>query len=453
MKLFDHQVQTALFLRDNPRTFVTSDPGTGKTVSVLTAYDTLRKQGKVNRMLVVAPLSILQPAWGDDIEKFYPHLSYGLSVAGKRDKAFADDMNQIVMINHDGVKWITENIHVMHGFDMICVDEFTAYKNKSTQRSKAMRKLCDMVDRVVLLSGTPHTNTVCDIWHPSLMLDKNLLGDNFFRFRCIMCTPKQTGPQANMVQWIDKDDAEEKVAALLHDVTIRFKLEDCIDMPEHVVTKRFVELPAQVMSQYQQLQEESVLFAEEGIVNAVHAGARAKKLLQVCTGAVYDNSGEVVKVHQQRYELVMELVHQRECSVVAFNWRHEREALEKLAQKMKIRYAVIDGTVSQKKRTEIVEDFQKGMYQVVFCHPQSAGHGLTLTRATTTIWCSPTYNAEHYQQFNRRIYRAGQTKRTETICICASGTKEEDVYEKLATKLESMEELLHLFAELTKEAA
>jgi SNF2 family DNA or RNA helicase len=91
---------------------------------------------------------------------------------------------------------------------------------------------------------------------------------------------------------------------------------------------------------------------------------------------------------------------------------------------------------------------QAGELQVVFCHPQSAGHGLTLTKATTVIWASPTYNAEHYTQFNRRIYRAGQTKKTEVIHIAANGTFETDVYEKLQVKTARMEELLTLLKNL-----
>ena len=68
--------------------------------------------------------------------------------------------------------------------------------------------------------------------------------------------------------------------------------------------------------------------------------------------------------------------------------------------------------------------------------------------AATCIWCSPTYNAEHFQQFNRRIYRAGQTKKTETILISAKDTWEEEVYVKLNTKLGRMENLLHILSEL-----
>jgi SNF2 family DNA or RNA helicase len=105
------------------------------------------------------------------------------------------------------------------------------------------------------------------------------------------------------------------------------------------------------------------------------------------------------------------------------------------------------------EREKAVALFQAGKLRVIFAHPQSAGHGLTLTKGTATIWVSPTYNAEHFQQFNRRIYRAGQTQRTETICIAAAGTAEEQVYEKLNGKIERMDTLMDLLCGLQDRAA
>ena len=117
-------------------------------------------------------------------------------------------------------------------------------------------------------------------------------------------------------------------------------------------------------------------------------------------------------------------------------------------QKNADKYAIIDGSTPAEKRSDIVDKFQAGQIKVIFAHPQSTSHGLTLTRATTIIWASPTYNAEHYQQFNRRIYRAGQTKKTEVIQIAARDTWETDVYDKLSTKVSRMEDLLSVLSTL-----
>jgi superfamily II DNA or RNA helicase len=442
LKPFDHQVKTTNFLLKTPRALITSDPGTGKTRSVIDAY----AQRKEGRMLVLAPLSILSASWGDDIKKFQPKLTYVVAYAKNREAAFKSKAD-IVITNHDAVKWIAKNEKFLQGFDTICIDEFTAFKNKDSQRSKAVLKLAAKFKYRIAMSGTPNSNTILDIWHPTLIVDDGeRLGKRFYGFRSAVCTSRFNG-FAN--EWVDKPNAQEIVAASIKDINIRYQLEDCIDMPEQSVHTMCVQLTPDIMKQYELLAADSVLYTGKETINAINAGARVKKLLQLCTGAVYTEDGVACGIHSERYELVMQLVSERKHSLVAFNWRHEREHLVRLAQEMGLEYGVIDGDTPANKRKDIVDRMQAGQLKVVFAHPQSAGHGLTLTTATTVIWASPTYNAEHYQQFNRRIYRAGQTQKTEIIHIAADNTWEPDVYTKLQTKLERMDDLLQILNQLT----
>ena len=442
-KPFEHQATTTQFILDNPRVLITSDPGTGKTRSVLDAY-AQRREGK---LLVLAPLSILAASWGDDCTKFQPGLTYAVAYARNRAEAFKADVD-IVITNHDAVKWLMKNKQYLDGFDTLCIDEFTAFKNKDSQRSKAAARLAEHFEYRIAMSGTPNSNTILDIWHPALLVDDGeRLGKRFYGFRGAVCTPQFNG-FANV--WVDKPEAQEMVAAAIKDINVRYTLEDCIDMPEQSVNTMYVDLPPKILQQYNTLAEDSVLYTGKGTINAIHAGAKVKKLLQLCTGAVYDDHGSSLMVHDARYQLVMDLIQARDHSLVAFNWRHEREKLTELSEKAGIKYDFIDGTIPAKKRKDIVDRMQAGQLQVVFAHPQSAGHGLTLTRATSVIWASPTYNAEHYQQFNRRIYRAGQTKKTEVIQIAARDTWEPDVYEKLQDKLGRMEDLLSVLNKLNE---
>lgn len=448
IQAFEHQTATTRFILDNPRTLITSDPGTGKTRSVIDAY----AQRQTGRMLVLAPLSILSASWGDDIRKFQPALTFDIAYAKNRAAAFKSDA-QIVITNHDAVKWIVKNEAVLEGFDTLCIDEFTAFKNKDSQRSKAMARIAQHFEYRIAMSGTPNSNTILDVWHPTLLVDDGeRLGRRFYSFRSSVCNSQFNG-FANV--WVDRPDAQEMVAAALKDINIRYCLEDCIDMPEQSVRTMYVDLPPTIMAQYNTLAQDSVLYTGKTTINAVHAGAKVKKLLQLCTGAIYDEHGSAQGIHGERYDLVMQLVEERKHSLVAFNWKHEREHMVELANKLRINHAVIDGETPAEKRKQIVDAMQAGALQVVFCHPQSAGHGLTLTRATSVIWASPTYNAEHYQQFNRRIYRAGQKQKTEVIHIAARNTWETDVYEKLEGKLGKMEDLLSILTDLSalKEAS
>ena len=447
MKLFSHQEATAEFIKHHDRVMVTSDPGTGKTISTIAGF----KRKGCKKALVLAPLSILRPSWLDDIRKFDPSLKAAIAHGKDRQKNIIKD-NNIVISNHDAVKWLAKmDPSAFKDYDFLCIDEFTVFKNPNSQRSKACRVLASYFPNLVMLSGTPNSNLITDIWHPAYLLDQGeRLGGSFYRFRMKVCRPVQVGPQPNMLRWENREGAEEMVADWLRDITVRFRLEDCIDIPPNTLRHLYVDLPKKIRMKYDELAYHSYLETQNGTINAIHAGARVKKLLQLLSGAVYDSEGNVVSLHNERYELVMQLVNERAHSVVAFNWKHERDALIKIAMKQGIPYGVIDGSVNQSTRAKVVTDFQEGKLRVVFAHPQSAGHGLTLTRGSATIWCSPTYNAEHFQQFNRRIYRAGQTKKTETICIAARDTQEIDVYEKLNGKLTRMDDLLALFHAFTQ---
>ena len=439
---YAHQKSTTDFIVKTKTCLITSDPGTGKTRAVLDAHAILG-----GKTLVLAPLSILEAAWGEDIRKFQPHIKYGVAYAKNRKQVFEDSENEMVITNFEAVNFLQKNTQYCEQFDTIVIDEFTAFKNRQAKRSKNLSKIISYFTNRIAMSGTPNSNTILDIWHPAFLVDGGArLGTRFYAFRHQACTPKFNG-FAN--EWVDKPGIEEAVANKLSDISIRYALSDCIDLPDNIVRTVNTKLTPNIQRQYKTLADESVLYTKSGTVNAINAAARVKKLLQLVTGAIYDEDGVVQFVHQERYDIVMTLVSQRAHSLVAFNWRHERDALVEMAQKEGMSYEVIDGTVPAERRKDIVSRYQAGQIKVLFCHPQSASHGLTLTRASTVIWCSPTYNAEHYQQFNQRIYRAGQTQKTETILIQARGTWEPEVYKKLNTKLGRMENLLHILKEVS----
>ena len=438
---YSHQVDTTKFIIDHPRCLITSDPGTGKTRAVLDAHSLI--EGKT---LVLAPLSILEAAWADDIHKFQPDIKYGVAYAKNRKKIFEDTEIDMLITNFEAVNFLVKNQSYLQDYTTIVIDEFTAFKNREAKRSKNLKSIIGNFDIRIAMSGTPNTNTILDIWHPTLLIDDGKrLGVRFYSFRNQVCTPRFNG-FAN--EWIDKPGIEEIVAKQLNEITIRHALEDCIDLPDNIVRTVYTNLSPKVMKMYKTLAKESVLYTKQGTINAVNASARVKKLLQLVSGGVYDEFGNTQYFHQERYDLVMDLVDQRAHSLVAFNWKHERNALIEVAKKKQISYDVIDGDVPAPKRKNIIDRFQAGQIKVLFAHPQSASHGLTLTKATACIWCSPTYNAEHFQQFNRRIYRAGQTRKTETILITARNTWEESVYDKLNGKLGRMENLLNILTTL-----
>lgn len=441
---YAHQLASREFKIANPRMIDGSDPGTGKTRSGLEAFAALKAAGEVDRMLVLAPLTILRPSWQADCAKFTPDLTCSVVTAKEKFSALPPAVEaDIYVTNHDAVKWLKTWKPPTGERWVLLIDEVPVFKHRTSQRSKAVAALRKHFDWRWFYSGTLNANGVLDVWHIAFLCDDGeRLGRQFWGFRAQVCAPEATGPRGEYVQWVEKSHAREAVADRLKDIVFRVKFEDCMDVPENVTRHLEVELPKKLMAQYRQLQREAALEHESGtLITAVHAGAKAQKLMQLCSGAIYDGTGGYKVFDTTRTDLTLDLVEQREQCVVAFIWQHQRDLLVAGAEARGLSYGVIDGSVPASEREVLVNRFQAGNIKVLFIQPQSGAHGLTLTKGTTTIWPSPTPNADHFQQFNHRIYRAGQTRKTETLCISAADTREKLTYERLADKLGRMDEL------------
>jgi SNF2 family DNA or RNA helicase len=442
-QLFAHQKVSIQRHAKQPRIFDTSDPGTGKTpVQIIDFAERRRKGGKC--LLVLATKSLLTSAWEADFRKFAPHLKVSVAFAENRANAFATPADAYVT-NHDAVNWLVKQpASFFAKFDTLVIDESTAFKHHTSQRSKAVAKIVKHFSYRRLLTGTPNSNGVCDLWHQMYLLDDGQrLGKSFFAFRKAACDPVQKGSAANMINWVDKESVEITVAALIRDITIHNKFEECVDIPPNHQYPRIFNLSRSHMKAYETMRDDRLLELKKTTVTAVNAAAVAGKLLQIASGAVYDDNAGYSLIASQRYELILDLVEECENAVVVFFWRHQRDELIKEAKKRGITYAIYDGSVTNNGlRTQIVNDFQAGKYRALLVHPKSAGHGLTLTRGVRTILCSPTHNLEWFLQVLKRIYRIGQTQKTETIVIVAEGTIDEAVWQALQDKNMKLVELL-----------
>ena len=437
MKLRKHQKQSAKFLADSARALDFSDPGTGKTAVHITDFATRRK-ARGGCALIVAPKSLLQSAWANDFRKFAPTIRTSIARASNREEAFTADADAYIT-NIDAVNWLVKQKPAFFKkFDHLIIDESTGFKHHTSARSKAMKKIAKYFPIRRALTGTPVSNSITDIWHQALIIDDGKrLGTSFFAFRSAVCIPEQAGPRPEHVRWVDRENAEAVVGALLNDIVIRHRFEECVDIPPNLQYAMSFELSTKHMAQYKELAATSMLSLKDSTVRAVNGAVLYGKLLQVASGASYgdhdaEGEGQYALINSDRYNLVMDLVEARAHCLVAFLWKHQRDELVKAAEARGLTYAVIDGHT--RNVDEIVQNYQNGCYKVLFAHPKSAAHGLTLTKGTTTIFASPTNNLEWYLQFLKRIYRMTQTEKTETIVVVARGTIDEQVWEATQAK-------------------
>lgn len=454
--LFKHQAASIKFMRTAPRTLDTSDPGTGKTRVQIEVFAEQRKKGG-GCALIIAPKSLLRSAWQDDFQKYAPHIKTVVATANNRAAAFAEE-SDVYITNTDAAKWLAlQKPAFFKKFDTLIVDEISSFKHSTSQRSKAINKIKKHFKYRKGLTGTPNSNSITDIWNQVNILDDGeRLGKSFFQFRASVCAPKQIGPQPNMVKWEDKEGAEMAVGHLLSGIVVRHKFEECLDIPPNHMYSVPYHLPPKQLKAYKQMEDVAIAKLQNGqLIVASNAAIVMQKLMQIASGAAYsdglEDSSDYARIDTERYELVSDLVEQRDHSIVFFNWTHQRDLLIEEFEKRGITFTLIDGTTSDNDRKNSVDMFQAGFYKVLLAHPASAAHGLTLTKGTATIWASPTYNLEHFIQGNRRIYRAGQKLKTETIVVIAPGTIEDKVFAKLMEKDVRQSSMLNLLKDLYNE--
>jgi SNF2 family DNA or RNA helicase len=447
MKPFAHQLVSLKHNETTDIVFDCSDAGTGKTGVRVFRY-AKRKKKKAGCMLVLGLRSTLRSVWESDFKKFAPEITTSVATAANREAAFAKDVD-VYITNHDAVKWLAKQKPAFwKKFDEIVVDESEFFKHYTSQRSKALLKLVKHFKYRTCMTATPNDNTIVDVWHQVLLLDNGArLGRLYFPFRNSVSTPVQVGHSANMVEWRDKEGAEDAVFGLLSDIVVRHRLDDCADIPENHQYPLMYEMSTPQKKAYMQMEASKMLdLGKLGGVTAINAAAVATKLLQVASGAVYDGTGKYAVIDTSRYELILDLCEQRKHPLVLFQWKHQRDLLVAEAEKRGKTFAVFDGDTTDEERFNIVQRYQRGQYDVLFAHPKTVGHGQTLTRGTSTIWASPTHLAAQFLQASSRQRRIGQTEKTETVVIIAEGTTDEWVYENCMRKDGRMKSLLELFA-------
>lgn len=463
-KPFDHQKKSLAHDKTTNVVFDCSDPGTGKTAVAVWSFETRRKK-KGGCALVLAPRSLLRSAWANDFKRFAPSLVTSVATAADRAERF-EAKADVYITNHDAVKWLVKQpAGFFKKFDSLYIDESPAYKHGSTQRSKALAKITKHFKYRRAMTGTPNGRSITDVWHQVFLLDDGArLGKSYFQFRNGVCQPTQVGFNANAIRWEDKEGAEEAVFGLLQDIVIRHKFEKCVDIPaNHRYTMEY-QLPKKQMTAYLEMEKTQMLLFKQktlgnvtakllgtpapdvGVISAVNAAVVMGKLSQIASGAIYSGGDEYHLVDDGRYKMVLDLVEARKHPIVFFLWRHQRDCLVAEAETRGMSFAVIDGGTSDKERDSIMMRYQIGQFDVVFGHPKSMAHGLTMTAGTSIIWASPTYDLEWFEQGSKRQHRIGQTEKTETITVIAEGTVDERIYHRiLMPKQKRMANLLDLF--------
>lgn len=441
-KPFDHQRITAEFLSINPKSFCFNEAGTGKTSSALWASDYLMTQGKINKVLIICPLSIMYSAWQADVFNTCMHRTSVVchGTRDKREKILNNDYD-FYIINYDGVGIVKEQIAKMD-FDLIIIDEANAYKSTTTSRWKILNKLLRPHTKLWMMTGTPASQSPLDAFGLARLVSPDRVPKfkNAWRDKVMY--------QVARFKWLPRPSSKNDVHRVLQPA-IRFAKDECLDLPDVMYQTRDVELTPQASKYYRQLKNQMLIEAGGEQITAVNAAAGLNKLLQISGGAVYTDTKEQVRFDiKPRLNALLEAIEETQEKVLVFvPYRHTIQFVSEFLSDNNITNELIHGDVSARDRGHIINKFQsQDEPRVLIIQPQSASHGVTLTRANVVVFWSPVMSVEVYLQCIARMDRVGQKNKMTVVHLQGSDV-EKRMYAMLRGKVDLHTKLVDLYRE------
>lgn len=406
--------------------------GTGKTVSTLTAIEKLKYDYlEVDKVLVIAPKRVAEDTWAQEIDK-WSHLSHltislVLGTPKQRTEALAKDAD-IYVTNKENTKWICEKYRKDWPFDMLVIDELSTFKNSDSQRFKILKKQMPLINRFVGLTGTPAPNNLMDIWSQIYLIDGGeRLGKYKTHFKQAYFYPTHQVAD-DVFNWALRNGADDAIYDKISDITVSIKSEDYLEMPERIDNVQEVKLSKKERAIYDQLKADMVIEDEvddSKDIEALTSATLTQKLLQLSNGAVYTQDGTYKTIHDKKLERLDEIIEEAQGKPILlfYSFKHDKERILE-------RY-----DFAEELKGDYMERWNNGEIKLLIAHPASAGHGINLQYGgSIAVWFGLTWNLEHYEQANARLFRQGQTETTVIHHIMTENSVDQDVYKGLQNK-------------------
>ena len=412
--------------------------GTGKSLTTISVAGRLWLDGKIERMLIVAPLSILG-VWQEEFQKF-ADFPYSLAVLNGTGSRKSENLRQksteglhVGVINYESA-WRLEDELAAWDADLIVCDEGHKIKTHNIAASKCMHRLSARARYRMLLTGTVITNKAIDIFSPYKFLNPAVFGNSFYAFRNRYFDMTGYGLHVPIL----KAGMAQELTRRIHSIAFRATKAECLDLPETTEIVRTVVLEPQAQGMYRKLVRDSFLSLKDGEVTATNVLTRLLRLSQLSGGFLRkDGSQRPVPVSGAKLAALSDIVDSaaedgRKLVIIA-RFLPEIDAIRQMLEKKRIGYSVISGEI--KDRDEQVRRFQTDPDVTVFVGQiATAGLGITLTAADTMVFYSLDYSMSNFEQAKARIHRVGQRSPCTYLYLVAAGTVDEKVLQALRDK-------------------
>lgn len=320
-KLFEHQLEMIEFMRAHAEgVALFSHMGTGKTRTVIARLDELFFSKSIRKALVVAPKSILRN-WEYEIQD-----SSDLTCTILTDE-HADLSAQIHIINYDMVH--KHSLYLQDSkYDCMVLDESTYIKNRVSKRTKAVYAVSKGIKYKIIMTGTPITQSVQDIYSQYLILDGGkTFGTSLAEFRKLyMYNVSKT---VKFPIWVDRKSMLPTLKEKMYSLGITPDASK-IKLPEKIKKLITVSLSPEQRRVYNDIFEKDIATLDMSKLSAQEILTKYTKFRQICSGFFIDDNRHIkdFDINPKLEELLYQLSSLKDKKVVIWrNFVHEKELL------------------------------------------------------------------------------------------------------------------------------
>ena len=444
--LHDYQKSTVNAIVLNEKLALWLDMGLGKTIITLTAIDWLLKKQKIDKVLIIAPKTVCENVWSQEAKQWNHVKDLKISLVTGTEKERIDALKadaDIYVISRDNVAWLF--LQDYFKADMLVIDESSSFKDRSTKRWAALMqkslniggkkhfrktKMIDMFNRVLLLSGTPASESYAGLWAQIALLKPtdNPLEKTISAFREKYMIPQILKGYPVYIKM--RDGAVDEINNKLVGLCISMKSEDYLQLPDRIDIKSYFANN----DTYKEMSVNGFICPDNVDIIAGDTFTLYTKLQQLSSGFIYDDKNEVHIINNNKLNVLKELLEStNENVLIMYHFQYEKEQLKK-----------IGGVALEDEKS--IKKWQDGKIKIGLLYPASGGYGLNLASGgSIIIWYTLPLSLEQYLQANKRIHRQGQKKVVRIIHLLMRDSLDEYIYKLLQAKQDVLNGLMEYF--------
>ena len=400
--------------------------GLGKSLQTLIFIKQVIKEKKDSKILIITPTSLCYN-WEKEIQKFTPNLKYKVFTNNRnlRRKEIQNSKENIFITSY-GLIREDSDIYNNFEFEVCIIDEAQNIKNSQTGIAKAVKAINSNCK--IALTGTPLENSIAELWS---IFDFIMPG--FFE------ELTDFNKKYNVKNFEQEDlDRINRLNKKIKPFMLRRKKKDVIkDLPDKIENNIFIDLDDEQKKIYASLVEKTKRELDELIITEGFQKSRFKilelltRLRQCCIHPkiIFENYKGGSEKIEQCVKVIQESIENNHKMLIFSSFRTALKILEENLNKNKIKYHLIDGATSSKKRMELVSSFDTDDTHVFLIMLKAGGTGLNLTSADIVIHLDLWWNPQVENQATDRAHRIGQKNTVEVVKLITKGTIEERILE------------------------